>query len=700
VALAVFLFGLLAFFVLRQILSENKNRVSRQVAVESLDRTFLNKVKAKVGKSLADLAEDEKIKVLKDMLGDENSLNRIVAIRYLSKLEDRKVAVEEIGRALVQDDTDVLEEAIFALKRLGDPQALGALKGLLDRVVVGTDATPPFSEVRTLSVIGMRDKDDLVFNIAELQQDNVTLSDSLVFETNLLVPKGYRYYFYFPNFDDSWEKFTGSKFVRNLVQQEAYQDIETLPWLQDFFQYKKLIDEQLGSFSKFFTPDRLFRDDFKIVKYDDGFLFLTFKGRNLELATGFIDVARKLGSSKFEVIQKQVKGTTITCVTPANSSRSFCYAAIADYFIFSNDSDLVERSIATFLERNHESITYDPVFQTAYAGIDHSGEKCFFFGYFEPSRLFDWGAESSGSAYIEKIALGAMSSIVGREISRKNFSDFGRGGDQKSDQNLSASNDALLKFIPEDVIAFGRSRDVDTKRYWNYVLKIGSAQPEAQSAFERAAQTRIEKDILDSFGNSSFAFFDGIRYSTSEGSRNLSALKFVFGTSLENRSRIAENLHRFFNYLFRSPVKIEEYNGIKIYSSSSEVQPRQSSPNAEENPIAPSFAILDSFLVLSTSRNSLARAVDTYRGTKPSIEGIVKLDQSSSTDMVFFTKPFLSDLLRFLRLYSTRSGTFSDFDVDERVKPLFEVLGTNESLVSSFSVSGFRLKGFLRIQTR
>jgi len=700
VAGIIILLGVAIFFLLRSILSEDKNRISRQVVVESYETTFLKAVQARIGKTYAQLSEGEKVGVLTTMLKDDNFVNRVVAIRYLSLLPNKGAAIGNIIPMLQDDNLEVAEEAIFALKHIGDARALMPLKELVKRTAEKPDASIPLSEIKTVSVVGTKDGDDIVFHVNELQRDSVLLNDSLVYEINLLVPKGYNYYFYFPNFDNNWEKFADSKFVSKLVELDAYKDLQTLSWTRDFFQYKALIDEQIGSFSGYFTPDRLFRDDFKIVKYEDGYLFITFKGRNIEVATALIDIARKLGASKYEVSEEQIQGNVLTSIKVISTNRTLSYATVGDYFLFSNSRSLIEKSLDTFFKRNSESITYDPLFQAAYKTVDHHGERCFLFGYFNPVKFFGIKGESRSSAYIQKIALQAMSSIAGHEVTTKNLATVTGTQHPVPTAQPTSSATELLKFITKDAIAFGVSQDAELHRYWDYILKVRSIKPEALTAIERAAKTKIERDIVNCFGNHFFVSYNGIHYSTAEGSPNFSALKLVLGINLTRKQNLETNLTKLFNYLFRSSVKSEEYNGYAIYSSGATSYSQTGGANVVENPIAPSFAVVDNNLLLGMNRTLIRQAIDVHRGSQPSVLERAAIEQSSTTQVFLFTKPFLDDAFRFLRLYSTRSGTFSDLDVEQKVKPFFDVLEMNKQLTASFSELQHRLSGMVKVEMK
>ncbi len=687
------------FFLIRSILSEDKNRISRMVGVESYEVSFLEAIQAKTGKPYAQLSEGEKMAVLASMLRSDDFANRVIAVRYLSGSPNRSAAVESIVPVLWDESLEVVEEAVFALKRIGDSRALAALKKLVETVSEKPDASIPLSEIQTVSVVGGEEGDDLVFRINELQRDSVSLSDSLVYEINLLVPTGYDYYIYFPNFDNNWEKFVNSKFVSKYVELDAYRDLQTLSWTHDFFEFKALIDEHLGSFSQYFSPDRLFRDDFKIIKYEDGYLFVTFAGRNIEVATALIDIARKLGASKYEVSERQFQGTAITSIKGVGANRTVSYSRIGDYFVFSNSESLVERSLNTFFSRGRLSITHDPLFQAAYRTVEHRGEKCFLFGYFNPTKFFGVKGEAHSSAYIQKIALQAISSIVAYEVTMKNLAEV--TGAQPTAPSVQPTSFAdMLRFIPKDVIGFGVSKNAELRKYWDYVLNVRSIKPEALTTIERAAQTKIERDIVNCFGDRLFISCSGIHYSTAEGSPNFSALKLVVGMDLIRKERLESNVDRLFNYLFRSSVTVEEYKGCNLHSSGAQVYGKTGGPNVTDNPIAPSFAAVDNFLLLGMNRSLVRQAIDVYRGSQPSVPIEFASDQSSATYLVLFTKPFLDDAFRFLRLYSTRSGAFSDLDVEQKVKPFFSLLEMNKQVTANFSESHGRLNGMVRVEMK
>lgn len=647
--------------------------------------------------------------VLASMMRSDDFVNRVVTVRYLSGSPNRSASVESIVPMLWDESLEVVEEAVFALKHIGDTRGLAALKKLVETVSEKSDASIPLSEIQTVSVVGKEEDDDLVFRINELQRDSVSLSDSSVYEINLLVPTGYDYYIYFPNFDNNWEKFVNSKFASKFVELDAYRDLQTLPWTHDFFEFKALIDEHLGSFSQYFSPDRLFRDDFKIIKYEDGYLFVTFAGRNIEVATALIDIARKLGASKYEVSERQLQGTTITSIKGVGVNRTVSYSRVGDYFVFSNSESLVERSLNAFFSRGRQSITHDPLFQAAYRTVDHRGEKCFLFGYFNPTRFLGLKGESRGSAYIQKIALQAISSIVGYEVTKpeaypplaemKNLAEV-TGAQQTVPSVQPTSFADMLRFIPKDVIGFGVSKNAELRKYWDYVLNVRSIKPEALTTIERAAQTKIERDIVNCFGDRLFISYSGIHYSTAEGSPNFSALKLVVGMDLIRKEKLETNLDRLFNYLFRSSVTVEEYKGCNLHSSGAQVYSKTGGPNVTDNPIAPSFAAVDNFLLLGMNRSLVRQAIDVYRGSQPSMPVEFASDQYSATYLVLFTKPFLDDAFRFLRLYSTRSGVFSDLDVEQKVKPFFSLLEMNKQVTANFSDSHGRLNGTVRVEMK
>jgi hypothetical protein len=101
---------------------------------------------------------------------------------------------------------------------------------------------------------------------------------------------------------------------------------------------------------------------------------------------------------------------------------------------------------------------------------------------------------------------------------------------------------------------------------------------------------------------------------------------------------------------------------------------------------------VDNYLLIAMNKGLLQLAIDTYKGQKPAMEGI-QLDKSTTGVGTISTPGFLDDAYKFVGRYASRSGSYSDLDVEHKIKPLFEVFKMNQEISVTLWEENFKTKG-------
>lgn len=647
------------------------DRVSPLVPLKSYAQRLDDAVRSRVGKSLSECSADERSGVLFEIARDPNPVLRVTAMRLLGTMAGTPNVDAFIVAALSDTLPAFVEEAIGAIAGKKITTADAELVSLVQRLATRPDAMVPLTDIGECAITGSMKNGDVVFDVHEQQQSRAPFDVDRVREINLFIPANPVYYLSFPNFDDRWREFVGSRFVERFVTQPAYGDLAQFKPLEDYFHFKAIIDEKLGALSKQFTPDRLFRDDLKFARYRSGRLIVTFAGKNIGVGLALMKTLESMGG-KYALASSTIEGTTIRTIRSRGGSKSLSFAEAGDYLIMSDSPSLIEKSIRTFKSDRFSSITADPVFQSAYERFSAPDENRFLFAFARPTTALDVKGGQSVWRYVMKKALGALSSLRDTEVTVETIV-----------PQSQASNDGcdVLRFIPRESIGYLLSRSFRADDFLSYVSMARLTTQSALDSLQLGSGVLIARDLVPHFGRGGFISYSGIKYGV-ESERNLSAMQFVVGLRSTNASTLEQPLTRLFTFLFREQLRSEMYNGAKIFASQSSETYRKDTTEAEalrDLPISPAFALVDSVVLIGMNPAIVKDHIDTYRGARAPL-AVGSESMHVGQLLSIRSKPFLTNFYSFVARYARRTMQFSDREVEERVKPLFDVLAMNRSV--------------------
>lgn len=655
----------------------DEDKISPMVALETYDQSLLHAIMEMMGKPFDQLSTDEKMKALTRIVREGKEIPRIAAMRKLSEFAGEAAVMQTIISGIDDSIAGVAEEAIHVIHEKNIREATGALEAMIQRVSSAADATMPYSDITSLAVFGKMEQGDVKFDFKEYQQRFMSFSDSLVSEINLFLPKGADYYLSLPNFDNTWRDFESSALVEKFTEQPAYKDLADFEPTKDFFAMKELVDQKLSFLSKYLTPDRIFRDDLKFARYPSGKLLVTFAGKNLEIAQEVFSVL-KSGKDGRQASEKNILGEKVTTVHVGRKIR-MSFAQVGDYFILSDSPALLERSIITFKEKRQASITALPEFQQSYKELDPTGKTRFMYLFCKPTRMLKISGTANSSRYLKKIALDALQHLSGDSDASTKFTHEQPAAPERFT--------ALLRTIPHSIIGFSVSKDWSSLDYWRYITAVKMQSSSALDSLKAGAGIDIGSDVLGKLDRGAFLAYAGVRYGADYES-NVSATQFVIGVSSATPQMLVDPLTRVYTYLFRNPVQQEKYNGYDVFASQERAQNTDDEADTtnvtieklRDLPISPAFAIVDQSILLGMNATVLKHFIDAYKGGKPqyfSEKGFPKEVQELG---VLRTGAFLDNFYSFLRRYSRRTTSFTDVQIEERLKPLISLLKANLSI--------------------
>lgn len=665
--------GLIYFFR-----ETDENKISRVVSIDSYESSLMNEIHERTGKLFDRLTESEKIQVLSNLshLGTEH--HRCAAVRKLISYAGISIADAAIIHGLNDSSSAVVEEAVHAIREKNIQSGGEALRNKIRQLSESHDASLPTGDISYAVLTGRTNHGDILFDYREYPGRLAPLDDSLVSEINLLLPQGGYYYCSFPNFDNNWRAFTRSTFMKRFAEQPAYHDLNGIAALQDFFHFKKIAEEKLGGLSKYFTPEKLFRDDLKFARYPEGKLLVTFSGKNIEIATALLSALQTFGKGKYNYSEHDVNGVRVVNII-IRPGRVLCFAHVGEYFVLSDSPALLDKSIQTYQSAREMSITALPSFQQSYKKLDLTGAKNFVCIFCEPSSALGLKGENRHSRYLIKIALDALGALQGKSVTLDDIV-----GKHPSMQSERFS--ALMKSIPSQVLSCDVISAMDVSLLWRYITQVRTVSAGALDSLESGTKVDMEKELISQFDAGGFISYSGIRYGADYES-NLSAIQLVVGLTSANARTMSLPLSKVFQYLFRYPVIQEEYHGSVMYTtqnsdkdSDSRTEVRDEPTKVRDLPISPGFAIMDNVVLLGMNAQVLRDHIDAYVGRKQQLYSQENNVTPLEHKFIFRTTTLLKDFYSFLRRYSRRTTQFTATEIEDRVKPLFSLLEMNLSV--------------------
>jgi len=628
----------IGYFLYTFIYDDDIDRISKKINIESYNDYFDKYSLKLVSKKFNDCSDNEKIFVIKKASETDDVILKLVACRYLSQNDFLKSNLDVYKSFLYSDNDYIVLEAIYNCKNISNDIANSLLLEYLKKEKIESSKVNFYDDYLGFSVIGWNN-DNLNLKISEFIPKQIDFSNNSVYEINLLVPDGFNYFFSFPNFDDNWDKFSDSKIIKKFTKLEAYEDFKKFDLIKDYFSFKKIIDENTGIFSEKFTISRLFRDDLKFASYDDGYLIVTFKGKNITLLNTLIQILKNKNIKGYSINEDYFNNIKIN-ILKKTSAKAFYFSEISDYFVLSNSFDLIKKSIESFTRDNKKSITFNPLFQKLYEQVDLTGKKNFLFGYSDNHK------SKFHKGFIFKSILDVAEEI---KLYDNEFEDLKKSFYSKNDKSIE-----LSKFINPETSVYYISNSFDFRK------NIINASSDNKYFEELSKKTKldIEKDLLPITDNNLLIMFNGIDY-PKDSYDNLAISKFALIFTINRKEDIENKFNSLFSELTKQNPNIGYFYNTKIFNYGE--QKRYS------------FCIFRNFLIISNNIDVLKSCLEKFDKNETNSD-LNRLRDYKFSVLKISMNEFLNEYLKYLSKYSTSSSLFGDFEVENKIKPLFEVL--------------------------
>ncbi len=647
----------------------DEDRISPIVEVRSLHERLLAEVRSRSGREFSALTEPEKIAALTAIARSGSRDISPAAVRLLGEFSGTAAGAAAIVSCLEDSVYAVAAEALALIGRDRMTGASGAVRKKIASLASMPDAAVPFADVEYIAGTGRLKEGDLVFDFAEKQSTAQPIDDPRASEINLFLPRGAEYYFSFPNFDNRWEDFQNSAFMTAFRKQPAYEDLPGFGPLEEMYTFKSLIDRKLGSFSRFFTPEKMFRDDLKFARFPEGRLFVTFKGKNAELAEALAGILPAAGRERYRIARRQVQGCPVTEIG-IRGGRRICFSTAGDYFLVADNPALIERSLVTFYATREQSLGAFPPFQQAYKQLDLRDRNTFCFLFADPSRALGFDGGAARSRYLLKRARNVLASLGGAQL-------------RSDDTPVAAERMSIARAIPASHFACIVADDADPRLFWEYLRRNRATSATAIDSLERGSGVRLEGEIVGKLERGMFLSYEGIRYGADHES-NVSVLKSVLGVSSPRAAELTAPVARLFRFLFRNAPVETTYAGWKIQVCTSPNPPEAASGAAAaaqgEDLLSPCFAVVDRGILFSLNASLLKEHLDAYRGAAPSAFPNGFTGEKVSEKILIRTAPLLRNAYSFLARYARRTTRFTDREIRDRIQPFFALLESNLSV--------------------
>ncbi|HEY9188526.1 MAG TPA: hypothetical protein VIR55_11580 [Ignavibacteria bacterium] len=628
----------IGYFLYTFIYDDDIDRISKKINIESYNDYFDKYSLKLVSKKFNDCSDNEKIFVIKKASETDDVILKLVACRYLSQNDFLKNNLDVYKNFLYSDNDYIVLEAIYNCKNISKDIANSLLLEYLKKEKIESSKVNFYDDYLGFSVIGYNN-DNLNLKISEFIPKQIDFSNNSVYEINLLVPDGFNYFFSFPNFDDNWDKFSDSKIIKKFTKLEAYEDFKKFDLIKDYFSFKKITDENTGIFSEKFTISRLFRDDLKFASYDDGYLIVTFKGKNITLLNTLIQILKNKNIKGYSINEDYFNNIKIN-ILKKTSAKAFYFSEISDYFILSNSFNLIKKSIESFTRDNKKSITFNPLFQKLYDQIDLTGKRNFLFGYSDNHK------SKFHKGFIFKSILDVAEEI---KLYDNEFEDLKKSFYSKNDKSIE-----LSKFINPETSVYYISNSFDFRK------NIINASSDNKYFEELSKKTKldIEKDLLPIIDNNLLIMFNGIDY-PKDSYDNLAISKFALIFTINRKEDIENKFNSLFSELTKQNPNIGYFYNTKIFNYGE--QKRYS------------FCIFRNFLIISNNIDVLKSCLEKFDKNETNSD-LNRLRHYNFSVLKISMNEFLNEYLKYLSKYSTSSSLFGDFEVENKIKPLFEVL--------------------------
>ncbi len=212
----------------------------------------------------------------------------------------------------------------------------------------------------------------------------------------------------------------------------------------------------------------------------------------------------------------------------------------------------------------------------------------------------------------------------------------------------------LNKFINPETSVYYISNSFDFRK------NIINASSDKKYFEELSKKTKldIEKDLLPIIDNNLLILFNGIDY-PKDSYDNLAISKFTAIFTINRKDNIENKLNSLFSELTKQNPIIEYFDNTIIFNYGEQKKY--------------SFCIFRNVLIISNNINVLKSYLEKFDKNETNSD-LNRLRDYNFSVLKISINEFLNEYLKYLSKYSASSSLFGDFEVENKIKPLFEVL--------------------------
>jgi len=652
--------GLLALYV---VWDYDPDDVSPTVEAPSYRSMFESAARQQGGMAFDRLTADRQAKVLADLIGKRNSAPvREVALYELRNLADKEGALRIVRSNLATLPPDLYEVAVASASALGTPTAHSFLDSLYGALLADPASRIPLGSYRQSTLRLTEESDGIAASFDERSRNDADYSLAKASEITYFFPADPEYFVSIPNSDDILERFKESQFAMSLEGSPVPDDAWSLPLLRTIAALRERLTDKLGFMAPYFSPERLFRDNLSIGKYDDDYLLVSFKDKNLTVAEALMGIFKTLGTD-FGVREVDTAGTTVSCVESRKTGRTLCYATTGKYFIVATNLKLIARSLTTFSGGRSASLAVDPLFTGNYLGVDQSGEHDLLFAWFNPTRYFDMVGADRETA--RRLAIVARA--TGNPVATETPDDGGAG---------------QIGDVP-GVVAWMNAGGEDPADLWRYIVKVRSVGKNPLDSLAKLSHVDIGSAIVPYMTPNAAIGYAGVDYLREEYGYANTGFDVVTAFPLRQPPpRFDSTLRTFFGRITSLVYNPEELPvpGNRIWVAT-DTATNDSVLLARK--FQPSFAVIgDRVLLVATTPDLLRRsATEFVARTRKRTMGPTYMTGSIAVDS------FAVNAEEYLQRYLSRSGRYTPREISSRLDPLTRALALYDKIEWNFNVA-------------
>jgi len=652
------------------------------------EEKFFEAVRRATGAAFDSLMPAQQLAVLLQLADDQETTNRLLAVRRLGEMQTSDPAREQKLIAKLQDESRwVVEEAVLALMELRPPAAIEPLRQLWSNLQAQRQTEyVPLQEIALLVAHGRLNSagessgTEFTFQLTSHAKAESPQAAGHGEREKLarFVPAGFDLCLFFPHFKKHWEKLQNSSFVQQLTGLQAWQDFKAAEPFTHVFQLAEQLDQQLGmlggKFNYFIDP---LGEEVCLVSYpagnDSRWLLVTPANLKAQTVTRVLAALGTFESRDLRVSRQTYRQQTLFNVASPRRGPLFHYALVEGFLVIAIDQNLLVSAIASFLDAEESSLAFRPAFQVA---IPQIGDASCLLAFLDPEKYFNLvpGERSTGS--LAEIVARALEHITG-EAPASRLDSVSTAAPAMPTPALA---EETLRFIPADAIFCYATSAINPQKFWQYVITM-RAEREAIRGFETRSNLNLSHDLINKFDQQMLYFFAGIDTS---GPRYF--WRQLAGVRLRQSQGMEAYLKKLMVYFYspKDDLHTEDYQGVRLHYIKS---PTNFEPN---------FAISGDYLLLAFDRATLRAAIDASQNRVATIAqnaGFAAARQRLQAPehaLAYFNAAALCQTYRdYLAVYDRQTHLFDQADLQSRIDPLFDLLKASAPEgVGKFSAEG------------